>query len=95
MVDEAINRLAEKRPNLFNFKDTRGDGGWFVKDGEAYHWGVVDELQKMGVCATFDGEEIGVKRNNDFNDQYDIHLSTGHVRRGEGSYRSTCRPAWF
>jgi hypothetical protein len=49
----------------------------------------------MGVCAIFDGEEIGVKNTNAFNDQYDIHLASGHVRRGEGSYRATCTPAQF
>jgi hypothetical protein len=95
LVDLAIDIVGAKRPDLFNFKSTRGAGGWKVLDGNAYHWAVVDELQRMGVCATFDTEEIAVKINNDFNDQYDIHLADGHVRRGGGSYRATCRPAWF
>jgi hypothetical protein len=36
-----------------------------------------------------------VKIDNSLNDQFHIMLSSGHIRRGEASYRSTCRPAWF
>ncbi len=64
-------------------------------DPSRYHSGVAAILVTRGLCATYDGEELGVKSSNDFNDQYDIHLSTGHVRRGESSYRATCRPASF
>ena len=39
--------------------------------------------------------ELQVKNSNDFNDQYDIMISQGYVRRGAGSYRSTCSPAAF
>lgn len=97
LVDEAIDRVGDKRPDLFDKRNSKGDGGWKIRDGRAYHWAVVDELQAMGVCATYDTEEIAVKPsgNNNFNDQYDIYLSSGHVRRGAGSYRATCHPAWF
>ena len=44
----------------------------------------------MGLCAAFDGEELQVKNSNDFNDQYDIELSTQHIRRGPSAYASTC-----
>jgi len=66
-----------------------------VKDVTAYANGVIANLAAMGYCAKYDGEELGVKNTNSFNDQYDIHLSSGHIRRGAGSYRSTCWPAWF
>jgi hypothetical protein len=49
----------------------------------------------MGYCAFYDGEEMAVKNTNKFNDQYDISTSSGYIRRGDGSYRSTCWPAWF
>jgi hypothetical protein len=94
-VDAAIDALAEQRPGLFDFGDMRGDRGWLVLDPVAYHEGVAAVLTSWGLCAIYDGEEIAVKRNNDYSEQYDIHLSTGHVRRGEGSYRATCYPAWF
>ena len=41
------------------------------------------------------GEEFAVKSSNSFNDQYDLMMADGHIRRQEGSYRGTCRPAWF
>jgi hypothetical protein len=94
-VDAAIDRVVSKQPGLFNLNDRRGDKGYYVRDGDAFHLAVVRELEAVGLCATFDGEEIGVKDTNASNDQYDIHLSTGHIRRGDGMYRSTCRPAWF
>jgi hypothetical protein len=94
-VDDAIDTLAEQRPGLFDFSTTRGAKGWLVLDPIAYHEGVAAILTARGLCAIYDGEEIAVKRENSFSEQYDIHLSTGHIRRGEGSYQATCRPAWF
>lgn len=94
-VDDAINRVVIKQPQLFILNEQRGTGGYYVRDGDAFHLAVVRELEAVGLCAKFDGEEIAVKDSNSSNDQYDIHLSSGHIRRGDGSYRSTCRPAWF
>jgi len=94
-VMAAIDQVAKEQPGLFNFNDQRGDKGWFVKDQDQYHQAVVKVLSSYGLCAKFDGEEIAVKSSNSFSDQYDIILSTGHVRRGEGSYTATCTPAWF
>lgn len=64
-------------------------------DRERYHHEVVVRLEKMGFCALWDGEEVGVKNSNDFNEQYQVMTSMGYVRWGGGSYRSTCYPAWF
>ena len=36
-----------------------------------------------------------MKNTNAWNDQYDIISGDGYIRRGTGSYRSTCYPAWF
>lgn len=94
-VDAAINRVVERRPELFNFDDVRGPGGYFVRDADAYHREVMTELRVAGYCAVKDRNEIGVKIDNTLNDQFHIMLSSFHVRRGEASYRSTCRPAWF
>ena len=95
-VDAAINRVVARRPELFNFDDVRGPGGYKVRgDGEAYHQEVMVELRRAGYCAVKDANEIGVKIDNSLNDQFHIMISSGHVRRGEASYRSTCRPAWF
>ena len=95
-VDAAINRVVARRPELFNLDDVRGPGGYKVRgDGEEYHQEVMVELRRAGYCAVKDANEIGVKIDNSLNDQFHIMISSGHVRRGEASYRSTCRPAWF
>ena len=94
-VDAAINRVVERRPALFNFDDERGAGGYYVRDADEYHREVMTELRLAGYCAVKDRNEIGVKIDNTLNDQFHIMVSSGHIRRGEASYRSTCRPAWF
>jgi hypothetical protein len=92
-VDTAIDQLVAENPAIFNRSDARGPGGFFVLSPGQYYVGVVRNLEAMGFCAAFDGEEIGVKNTNDFSEQYHILLSSGHVRRGTSSYRATCRPA--
>jgi hypothetical protein len=67
-----------------------------VKDTAAYVEGMLHEIRtNEGACATWDGEELAIKRTNDFNDQYDILTFENFVRRDNGSYRATCYPAWF
>ena len=56
---------------------------------------VAELVTKNWLCGHYDGEELAVKNSNSFNDQYDIFTSDGYIRRQLGSYRSTCRPAWF
>jgi hypothetical protein len=94
-VDQSIDRVTQLFPGLFDFNNTRCTNCYFVKDIDRYAAEVVKELGRRGLCAAWDGEEVGVKSKNAFNDQYDIILSSGHIRRGDGSYRVTCRPAVF
>ena len=94
-VDKAITLLTQQQPTLFNFNNKICENCYFVKDESAYAAGVIRNLNAAGYCAKYDGEELGVKNSNSFNEQYDILISSGHIRRGEGSYRSTCTPAWF
>jgi len=95
-VNTAIDRVAQKHANYFDFDNQRGDGGFYVKNVNGYYSEVVQELGNMGLCAVVDGGgEIAVKSNNGSNDQYHIMISSGHVRRGDASYRATCTPAWF
>ena len=37
----------------------------------------------------------GSRATNDFSEDYDMLLSSGHMRRGDGAYRQTCTPATF
>jgi hypothetical protein len=95
-VNSAIDDVVRKHPRLFNLDDIRGAGGYLVLDVAEYYRQVVLEVQAQGLCATVDGgDEIAVKKTNDFNDQYHIMISDRHIRRGEASYRATCYPAWF
>jgi hypothetical protein len=96
-VDRAIDQLVRQKPELFDTANQRGAEGYLVKgDVDAYFNGVVKNLNDMDVCAIVDRSgEIAVKDDAASNDQYHILLSSGHVRRGPASYRSTCSPAWF
>lgn len=93
-VDKAITRVTEQHPSLFDLRSTRCENCYLVRDAERFTEEVVKELERRGFCAV-GGEEIGVKNTNAFNEQFDIILSSGHIRRGAGSYRVTCRPAAF
>jgi len=94
-VDTAINRVVDSRPSLFNKGDKVCNTCYRIRDHDEYVAAVATELRRMGYCAFYDGEEMAVKNTNKFNDQYDISTSSGYIRRGDGSYRSTCWPAWF
>jgi hypothetical protein len=94
-VDTAIELLVRQKPQIFNVNDTIAAGAYRVLDADAFYEGVVLNLEAAGFCANFDQSQIQIKNSNDFSEQYDILLSTGHVRRGPGSYRSTCAPAIF
>jgi hypothetical protein len=86
-VDTAIERVVQKHPDVVS-----GDR---VTNANAYYAALVRELQAMGYCALFDGEEIAIKDTNSYNEQYHVLTSSGLVRRGPASYRATCSPAWF
>lgn len=88
-MDRAAARVAASRGDLF-----RG-GRVPVENWNAYYAAMIQELQGMGYCAMFDGHDIAVKNTNSFNEQYHVIASNGAPRTGEGSYRATCRPAWF
>ncbi len=94
-VDTAINRVVDSKPHLFDKNAKVCNTCYRIKDHDAYVAAVETEMRRMGYCVHYDGEELGVKNTNTFNDQYDISTSSGFIRRGDGSYRSTCRPAWF
>ena len=56
---------------------------------------MIKALDRQGICAGWDGEELAVKTTDSFNDQYDIMTAAGKVRQGESAYRTTCYPAAF
>ena len=96
-VEAAIDEVIATNPQAFNFNRTRGGCGncYQVVDPTTYVNRVAQAITKNGVCGYYDGEELAVKSSNSFNDQFDILTSDMFIRRQGGSYRSTCRPAWF
>jgi hypothetical protein len=94
-VDQAITTVTKQHPEWFDFNDKKCENCYYVKNPGRVSAAVIAQLSAMGLCALDDGEELAVKSTNSFNDQYDILLSSGHLRRGSGSYRTTCRPSWF
>jgi hypothetical protein len=94
-VNEAIAEAQNEHPELFDFNDGYGGLSWRVLDRKKYYDLVKFNLERMGYCAAHDLEEIGVKNDNRFNEQYQIMSSFGYSRWGAGAYRATCWPAWF
>ena len=94
-VDKAITQLTQQQPSIFDMNNKTCENCYYVRDENAFVSGVIKNLNAAGYCAVYDGEELGVKNSNSFNDQYDILVSSGYIRRGAGSYRSTCNPSWF
>ena len=94
-VDSALTAVTKSRPDIFDFNDKKCENCYYVKNVSAYLTQVVKQLNALGVCAQYDGEEMAVKDSNNYSEQYDILLASGHMRRGAGSYRGVCRPALF
>jgi len=96
-VDAALNAVVAENPSWFDLTKTRGGCAncYYIIKGDWYVTRVAELITKDGICGHYDGEELAVKNSNSFNDQYDIFTSDGFIRRQAGSYRSTCRPAWF
>ena len=85
-VEAAQADVLRTRPDLFE--------GGRVRSEAAYDQEVARVLRTRGLCATQGGpkDEVAVKTTNDWNDQYDIVLSSGQTW---SSYQVTCRPARF
>ena len=61
-----------------------------IQSPNAYLKLIVESLDRRGLCAVYDGEELNVRNTSGFNEQFDVITSKG------GSwirYMSTCTPA--
>jgi hypothetical protein len=95
-VDEAIAVTVKNHPELFDLSDDLFEGNYRVVDRGKYVKAVVGAIHDQGVCAVEEFEEIAVKTTNDFNEQYNVWVSTGgYIRKGPGAYITTCFPAQF
>jgi len=96
-VEQSIDTAIAEHPEMVNTQRVRGCGNCYqVLDTHNFPEEVGRNLEKRGYCTKYDGEELAVKKTNAFNDQYDILLAEGYIRREAiGAYRATCYPAWF
>jgi hypothetical protein len=95
-VEAAIDQVLREKPELFDFSQTAPGSDWpLVRDLGAYHLAVTGALSAKGYCGLFDGEEIQLKRSNEFSEHYDVNLQDRYVRRGPGTFRGSCYPAAF
>lgn len=94
-VEEGIQRTIRQHPEYFDFTDDLGGGAFRVLDRDKYIKSVVANIQAQGVCSREEIEEIQVKNSNEFHEQYNIWVSSGHVRHGPRAYITTCFPAQF
>ena len=94
-VNDAIEQVIREKPYIFNFSDTRGDGGFKLLREAEFVLNVHKNLEGRGYCTGLYAEEMAVKKNNDYSENFDLVLATGHIRRGDGMYASTCYPASF
>jgi hypothetical protein len=95
-VMDAVDEILRTKPEIFDTNDRTPAQGWpAVKDFPAYYQGVVDILSKRGYCGRFDGEELAVKKTNEFSESFDINYQDKYIRLGPGIYRSACYPAQF
>ncbi len=102
VYEDALDLLIKQKPEIFDLTneavpDTKA---YFVKDKNAYMEGIVANLRAAGLCAERDADDgaqetIRVKSESEFSEDYDVLLSSGHMRRGEGAYRLSCTPASF
>ena len=95
-VGRAIDKVAKEHPEVFNFDNVQPGTDWFaIIDNDKYFAYMVQAMISLGYCSRFDGEELVVKKVNDFSEHFDIFAGEGYIRRGPGSYRSSCFPAAF
>jgi hypothetical protein len=95
-VEAAIDQMMEEHPELFDYTDINPGTNWpRLTDTAAYQEGLMEILNEKGYCTLFDGEEIQMKRTNEFSEHYDVNVRDEYVRRGHGIYRGACYPSAF
>lgn len=85
IVDRAIRTLQGEQPAIF-------DGDQVLSIG-AYYVGLIKILDRQGLCASTDGEELGVTDRASSNEQFDVLSARSGARFGPVSYRTTCSPS--
>ncbi len=101
-LEAAMDALVRQKPQIFDLNDEYAPGtrAYRVLDKVAFAEGLVFNLRAAGLCSERDADDalletIKVKNSSDFSEDFDVLLSSGHMRRGTGAYRQTCSPSSF
>ena len=101
-LEAAMDALVRQKPQIFDLNDEASPGtrAYRVLDKTAFAEGLVANLRAAGLCSERDADDalletVKVKNASDFSEDFDVLLSSGHMRRGSGAYRQTCSPASF
>jgi hypothetical protein len=84
-VERAIRTLQGEQPAMFEGDQVLSVGGFYV--------GIIKVLDRQGICAVTEGEELGVTNRASSSEQYDILTAQGRARFGLNIYRTTCTPS--
>jgi hypothetical protein len=85
IVERSIRTLQAEQSAIF-------DGDQVLSTGQ-YYVGLIKILDRQGICAVFDGEELAVTDRPTSNEQFHVLTSAGRARFGPQSYRTTCSPS--
>jgi len=96
-VQGSINDVLSAHPEWFDYNNPTMCP--FILDMDGYMNTVVANITARGHCAIRDpnapNEEVTVKHDNTFSENFDIVVSNGCARYGAGIYTSYCVPAWW
>jgi hypothetical protein len=84
-VDRAIRTLQGEQPTIF-------EGDQVLSTGQ-YYVGLIKVLDREGICAVFDGEELAVTDRSTSSEQFHVLTSASRARFSPQSYRTTCSPS--
>jgi hypothetical protein len=87
-VDSTIGALYRDPYTNASFEIVQWNGK--IQVASAYLRTVADALDRRGVCAVFDGEEMWLSDGGGYNEHYDIMTAEGFAYT---NYTVTCRPA--
>ncbi|MGZ3421177.1 MAG: hypothetical protein ACXVEF_44950 [Polyangiales bacterium] len=97
IVQKAVNGLVSAHPDWFDF--TGPSGCPVIKNVDMFLDAVVADVAAHGLCVERDphapGEEITVKKDNAFSENFDLVSSAGCARSGAPIYTGYCAPAWW
>lgn len=96
-VQKAVQAVIAAHPAWFDYNNQWSCPS--ILQVDLYMDAVVAHLVGQGVCAIRDpnapGEEVTVKHDNAFSENFDIVASTGCARYGSAIYTGWCAPAWW